>query len=475
MSKLQVEFVPSQVPIDAYLKRYQPWLEETLGCSLAGAVTVHMDLPFGEQVCRELLAGVPITPTISDGAVIEFLRSPRWLSRGLFRGLRLAWTPAQEARPSQGLQTLVTRWQLPPGVSPDVRLRPSSNRQTPGWHVQWMNTPTAIWLRACRHAAIAVQVPVVHHKHGQPHESSRTCVIINRTELKAALAALREFFALRPQRIVVSGGGEIPLDVDGGYDWSRVVLNHDVTRDIQEDFERFLRSRTWFRTERLAYRRSYLLHGPPGNGKTSVARIMASHPDVSTFCINFSAGEIGDSELSELFLTAARTCPALIVMEDLDRLFGREGAADWQMQQADNRTAITLPHLLSCLDGVSTPDGVIIVATANRIRDLEPALLRRFNVVAGLPLPNAELRDEYFRRRTPLSTGVIERAVSESQGFTFAQLAEAYQAAGMRAFERAGTEIRFEELAESLSRVRLTARGDARGGVGFGTSRNGDH
>ena len=473
MRNLDVTFASTQVQIDAYLERYRPWLEAALGCPLAGAVTVDMNLPFGDQMSRELLTGVPVTSTVSEDVVIDFLKSPPWLRRGPLRGLQLAGTQDLEVRPSERVPALVTRWELPPGLGPGIRLEPSSSGPTLGWHARWMHTPTALWLRDCSHAVVAVQVPVVHHKYGHSRESSRTCVVINRNESKAALVALRQFFALRPHRIVVSGGGEIPLDADG-YDWSRVVLTHELTREVQEDFERFLDSRAWFQTQRLASRRSYLLHGPPGNGKTSVARIMACHPDVSTFSLNFSAGEIGDSELSEMFLTAARACPALIIIEDLDRLFGREGAADWQMQQADNRTAITLPHLLSCLDGVSTPDGVIVVATANRIRDLEPALFRRFNVIAGLPLPTAELRTEYFRRRTPLSTEAIERAVRESEGFTFAQLAEAYQVAGMRAFAR-GTEIRFAELAEALAKVRRAAHRDARGGVGFGGSRNGEH
>src|SRR5262249_2128866 len=161
-------------------------------------------------------------------------------------------------------------------------------------------------------------------------------------------------------------------------------------------------------------------------GKTSVARIMACHPSISAFALNFSTA-LGDADVSELFTRAARACPALVIIEDLDRLFGREGDANRLEQAADNRTAITLPHMLSCLDGLFSAEGVIGVATANRVRDLEPALRRRFNVIARLPMPTAELRAEYFRRQTPLAAEAIALAVRQSDGFTFAQLADAYE------------------------------------------------
>jgi len=163
----------------------------------------------------------------------------------------------------------------------------------------------------------------------------------------------------------------------------------------------------------------------------------------------------------------------LVIIEDLDRLFGREGPIDRRDQEADNRTAITLPHLLNCLDGLYSGEGVIVVATANRVRDLEPALRRRFNVTAAFALPTAELRSEYFRRRTPLTADAIIVAVGQSDGFTFAELAAAYTPAGTLAYERGG-DISVEDLTDALARVRRAAHAEVRARVGFGPSRNGD-
>ncbi len=116
---------------------------------------------------------------------------------------------------------------------------------------------------------------------------------------------------------------------------------------------------------------------------------------------------------------------------------------------------------------------MIVVATANWLRDLEPALRRRFQVTAAFALPTADLRAEYFRHRTALAADAIAVAVRQSEGCTFADLTAAYAAAGTLAFERGG-EITIGELTDALSTVRRAAHAGARSRVGFGPSRNGD-
>ena len=471
MKDHQIRFAPTSVQIDAYLEHHRPWVESTLGCPLSDAVVAEMDLPFGDVMSRELLSAVPLIAAGSDDDTFNFEELPPgpWFPRRLRTALLLG-SPA--VRPAAGQRALVTRWQLPPGVSPRIRLEPASAETGPGWQPRWKDTPVALWLRDSAHAVVAMQVPVVDHEGGGSHENSRTCVLINRGEQAGALAALREFFDLRRKRIVVIGGDEVPL-MAGDYDWDRIVLAPTLTREIRDDFERFLRSRTWLQKQRLPYRRSYLLHGSPGNGKTSVARIMACHPDISAFALNFSTQELGDRDVSALFAAAARACPAVVIIEDLDRLFGREGSSDRRDQEADNRTAITLPHLLNCLDGLYSADGVIVVATANRVRNPEPALRRRFNVIAAFGVPTAELRAEYLRRRTALAAEAVARAVGQSEGFTFAELAAAYMTAGTLAYERGG-DVNVDDLTDALTTVRRAAHADARARVGFGASRNGN-
>jgi chaperone BCS1 len=71
------------------------------------------------------------------------------------------------------------------------------------------------------------------------------------------------------------------------YDWDRVVLDPTLIRLVRDDFESFLKREGWFKQHRLPFRRAYLFYGPPGNGKTSVFRVMASHPAISAHSLDF--------------------------------------------------------------------------------------------------------------------------------------------------------------------------------------------
>jgi ATP-dependent 26S proteasome regulatory subunit len=220
------------------------------------------------------------------------------------------------------------------------------------------------------------------------------------------------------------------------------VLDPEVRRLLRDDFEAFLSREEWFRRHRLPYRRGYLLHGPPGNGKTSCIRIMACHPSVTAHMLNFSDDSLNNAALTGLFETAGRTAPSLIIFEDLDRLYGTG-------TNHDNLTKITLQHLLNCLDGLNSKDGVIVVATANDPTALDPAILRRpgrFDRVIACRPPKAELRLEYLRHLGAITTddAYLVRISAEMHGFSYAQVRETFVLAGQLAFNAKRDEIKRE-------------------------------
>lgn len=424
--------------MEAFLEPYQSWIESVVGCPRSETVTLEFEFPFSHMVAEDLMAGVTLDRQCLGAA--------------------------------GALRQLAAKWGLPPGVSPRLELHASRDRQARvtdrklAWDPHWKETPIAVWLDGIDHAVVSANIPYVSYiEKGALHW--RQWVIVNRREAAASLNLLRQIEP--PRRITVVGGRDIPLP-ENGYNWDSVILEPALNEHVRDDFETFWESESWFVKQGLPYRRGFLLYGPPGNGKTTVARIMACHPLVSVFSIDFSAEGLPNEALSELFQAAEDKAPSLVILEDLDRIFGATGSG--------NQTSITLPHLLACLDGLAMQNGIVTVATANDSTTLDPAILKRpgrFDRLAAFPSPSAELRGQYLRRLA--GDGLDEQSLAviarESDRLSFAQLREAYILTGQRSFRRGGA-VRPEEILAAIRTVRAEAAGVATGAdgrsLGFG-------
>ena len=184
---------------------------------------------------------------------------------------------------------------------------------------------------------------------------------------------------------------------------------------------------------------------------------MATQPTIRAFSLDFSNEWLHNDALTELFEAASHAAPSLVIFEDLDRLYGRES-------EGENKTKITLQHLLNCLDGLGSKDGTIVVATANNPENLDSAILRRpgrFDRVVPFLAPSPKLRREYLTKVTGgrLHTAALDSAVALSDGFSFAQLRESYILAGQIALQRNDEEILGEDLLGGIKRVRTGANG----------------
>jgi len=425
--------------MEAFLEPHRSWIESVVGCPKPETVILEMDFPLSQLATAELLQGV-----VLDRQCLESAAS---------------------------LRSVVSRWQLPPGASPRIEIHPGRDRtsslmpRNAAWDPHWKDTPVAIWLRDLEHAVVSANIPYVSYIE-RGALSWRHWILVNRAEVAPVLNLLRTIEL--PRRITTIGGRDLPLD-DKEYNWDSVVLDPCLNRLVREDFEAFFEREAWFLARGLPYRRGYLLYGPPGNGKTAVARIMARHPAVHAFAIDFSDDMLPNAALTELFQAAGDCAPSLVIMEDLDRVFFDDPTRC--------RTRVTLQHLLGCLDGFGSRDGVVVVATANDPARLDPALLRRpgrFDRVAPFPPPSLALRQAYLERlgRGGLDAVAVAEAAVQADRLSFAQVREAYILAGQRAFERDG-EIGLEDLLVGLKRVRseggeFLAREIGRE-VGFGT------
>jgi chaperone BCS1 len=102
-------------------------------------------------------------------------------------------------------------------------------------------------------------------------------------------------------------------------------LDKDISTRIRQEIESFLsvESADWYRKKGIPYRRGYLLHGPPGTGKTSFTEAIAGECKLNLCYLNLSAGTVNDDGLNRLLgETPSRS---IILLEDIDAVFvGRE-------------------------------------------------------------------------------------------------------------------------------------------------------
>jgi len=179
-------------------------------------------------------------------------------------------------------------------------------------------------------------------------------------------------YSMRRFRSYPAGYGDwVDEGVKPGRSLTSVVLPGDMAADIADDVRSFLTTdaKAWYRRHGLPYRRSYLLHGTPGSGKTSTIRAIASTFGLTACFLSVTTDRFNNQLLAD----SLRDLPtaALVVLEDVDALFGADRAAK------AGSAALTFSGLLNALDGLTAAESVLVALTTNaRVADLDPALIR---------------------------------------------------------------------------------------------------
>ncbi|KAJ3112571.1 hypothetical protein HK100_002282 [Physocladia obscura] len=153
-------------------------------------------------------------------------------------------------------------------------------------------------------------------------------------------------------------------------DLRSVVLDDGVAEKLTTDLHAFLRNGAWYHDRGIPYRRGYLLHGPPGSGKTSFIQAVAGDLGYSICLLNLSERGMTDDRLAHLLANAPPQ--SMILLEDVDAAFARNRDA----KQEGFQSMVTFSGLLNALDGVAASEERLVFMTTNHIDRLDPALIR---------------------------------------------------------------------------------------------------
>lgn len=197
-----------------------------------------------------------------------------------------------------------------------------------------------------------------------------------------------------------------------------VVLAGDQLSDLQSDLDRFFAARDDYARLGISYQRGYLLHGPPGNGKTSTVVAMSSHFARDVYIVSLST--MSDVELANVLGTLPEH--AFLLIEDVDCIFAERDRSD-----AHNR--LTFSGFLNALDGVCATTGRVMFMTTNHIDRLDPALIRpgRADRMFEFKHADPDMAERLFLRFFPDEAGlasVFRNYVQELGATSMATLQE---------------------------------------------------
>ena len=259
-----------------------------------------------------------------------------------------------------------------------------------------------------------------------------------------------------------SGSAARVDDVDVTFD---DVAGQDAAVTELREVSDFLSDTDRYATLGAQIPRGILVYGPPGCGKTLLARALAGEAGAAFYSMSGSdfvemyVG-MGARRVRDLFRDARENAPAIIFIDELDSVGRRRAGATAPGTGSGEEQGQALNQLLAEIDGFSPAEGVILVGATNRPDVLDPALLRpgRFDRAVGLELPDEHGRLEILRvhaRGKPLDPSVdLASLARRTVGMTGADLASLVNEGTLLAARQGRSTISAEDLEQGLERVR---------------------
>jgi transitional endoplasmic reticulum ATPase len=259
----------------------------------------------------------------------------------------------------------------------------------------------------------------------------------------AKLEVTMEDFLAALQTIEPSAMREVFVEVPN-VSWEDVGGLAEIKARLVEAVEWPLQYPALFTAAGIRPPKGILLSGPPGCGKTLLAKAIASETNVNFISIKgpeLLSKYIGESEraVRDIFRKARQAAPCIIFFDEIDALVPSRSAGTSDSHTSER----VLSQFLTELDGVEELRGVLVLGATNRLDMLDPAIIRpgRFDEIVEIPLPDEAGRADVLRiqlRNKPVSGKVsVPDLAARTTGYSGADISALCHQAAMRAIRRA--------------------------------------
>ena len=239
------------------------------------------------------------------------------------------------------------------------------------------------------------------------------------------------------------------------------VAGEDEAKENLQEIVNYLHDPKQYEEIGASMPKGILLVGPPGTGKTMLAKAVAGESNVPFFSISGSEFVemfvgMGASKVRDLFKQAKEKAPCIVFIDEIDAIGQKRNSG--QFGGNDEREQ-TLNQLLVEMDGFEANDGIIVMAATNRADILDKALLRpgRFDRQVYVGLPDVKGREEILKvhtRNKPLAPDVSLKVIAQrTAGFAGADLENLVNEAALLAARRNRKAITMEDIEEASMKV----------------------
>jgi transitional endoplasmic reticulum ATPase len=240
--------------------------------------------------------------------------------------------------------------------------------------------------------------------------------------------------------------------------WNDVGGLHEVKKNLDKIVEKPIKNPESFKRMGIKPTRGVLLYGPPGCGKTLLAKAIAGESESNFISVRgpeVLSMWVGESEkaVRNIFRKARQVAPCIVFFDEIDAIAGVRGSDNSKVSDR------VLNQILTEMDGIEKLENVIVMAATNRPDLVDPALMRpgRFDQVVLVGAPDAEARKEIFKvhtKKMPKGKIDFDLLVASTEGYTGADIESVCREAAYSAMDRSAKTVNQADFGKALEKVK---------------------